>query len=72
MPRGKPAASPAASRKTLLEWIDLKDGDTTGLTRPPCSEEDEAVHARLLVAPGRSRCADLIQPPPGLLLAPLG
>lgn len=70
----KRAAAPHAPRKTLLEWIDHDDGDTTRQTQPECSEQDEKLHARTFVtnagrwiAPG-----DSLQPPAGLRLAPLG
>lgn len=71
MAKRKSAAIPAAPRKTLLEWIDLDDdGDTSSCTQPACSDQEQALHARILLAPGRP--SDPIPPPPGLRLAPLG
>jgi hypothetical protein len=73
MPRGTTAAIPAAIRKTLLEWIEHDDGDTTS-TQPVCSEKDQALHASILLAPyhdaGSAR--EPLEPPAGLRLAPLG
>jgi hypothetical protein len=61
----------AAPRKTLLEWIDLEDGDTPGSIQPACSAKIQALHAQILVAAGNAP-AEPIQPPAGLRLAPLG
>lgn len=74
MPPPPRAAIPAAPRKTLLEWIELDDGDTTGTTQPACSAEVQELHARILVAvdDGKGGAAERLQPPPGLRLAPLG
>jgi len=69
MPSGTKAAIPAAPRKTLLEWIDEDDGDTTG-GPPPCGAKDQALHARILTTEGTE--SEPLQPPPGLRLAPLG
>ena len=65
---------PPASRKTLLEWIDLENGDTTDTLAPSCSTEVQALHAKILVASDgrKGRIAEPLQPPPGLWLAPLG
>lgn len=74
MARRKSAAPPAVSRKSLLEWIDHDDGDTTGFTQPECSEKDQSLHARVVGANHGRGAAQFepIQPPPGLYLAPLG
>lgn len=68
------AAVPPAPRKTLLEWIDHDNGDTTGTTQPTCSAEVQALHARILVAAGHEARgqSEPLEPPPGLHLAPLG
>lgn len=68
------AAIPPAPRKTLLEWIDIDDGDTTGTTQPACSTEVRALHANLLVALSHEARGqpEPLEPPPGLRLAPLG
>ena len=64
------AAIPAATRKTLLEWIEQDDGDTTSSSIPQCSQQATTLHAQILVAQeGRG---EPIQPPVGLHLAPLG
>lgn len=66
------AAIPPAPRKTLLEWIDIDDGHTTGTTQPACSAKVQALHAQIL-APCRSiGFTEPLEPPPGLRLAPLG
>ncbi len=68
------APIPTEPRKTLLEWIDHDDGDTTGTTQPTCSADVQALHAQILVAPDvhRHAYAEPLQPPSGLRLAPLG
>jgi hypothetical protein len=74
VPQRKRAAATIAPRKTLLEWIDYEDGDTTEILAPSCSPQVQALHAKILV-PGNDRQAqpaDTIQPPPGLWLPPLG
>lgn len=73
MAQRKSAAIPAAPRKTLLEWIDLEDGDTTDSTPPQCSGKVQALHAQILVTSGDGgAAAEPIHPPAGLRLAPLG
>lgn len=66
------AAIPAAPRKTLLEWIDHDDGDTTGTSQPATSADIQTLHASVLAALDRSDRREPLQPPPGLHLAPLG
>ncbi len=73
MAKADRAPIPAAPRKTLFEWIDHDDGDTTGTTQPICSAAVQALHAQISLAPDvHSRFAEPLQPPPGLHLAPLG
>jgi hypothetical protein len=69
---GPDAAIPAAPRKTLLEWIDHDDGDTSGTAQPACSDKVRALHAQIALAPDASGAAERLQPPTGLRLAPLG
>ena len=70
MARDKSAAIPAAPRKTLLEWTEHDDGDTTSSSQPKCSPKDAVLHAQILVAQeGRG---EPIQPPAGLHLGALG
>ena len=71
MARPKAAAVPAAPRKTLLEWIDLDDGDTSSTSAPACDKRDQALHARIFGVAG-GKASEPLQPPPGLRLAPLG
>jgi hypothetical protein len=73
MPAAPRAAIPAAHVRTLLEWIDIDDGDTTS-TQPACSADLAALHAQIILPAddnGRGR-AEPLQPPAGLYLAPLG
>ena len=73
MPASPRAAIPAAPRKSLLEWIDIDDGDTTS-TQPACSAALAALHAQIILPAddsGRGR-AEPLRPPSGLHLAPLG
>jgi hypothetical protein len=73
MAKADRAPIPAAPRKTLLEWIDHDDGDTTGTTRPACSGDLQALHAQLPLATDYYRAfVEPLQPPRGLALAPLG
>ena len=74
MPPAPRAAIPAAARKTLLEWIDLDDGDTASTTQPACSADVQALHARILLSAADDSHGqpEPLQPPPGLRLAPLG
>ena len=68
------AAVPPASRKTLLEWIDHDDGDTSGTAQPTCSREAQDLHAKVYAALGLEARGGFepLQPPPGLHLAPIG
>ena len=68
------AAIPPAPRKTLLEWIDHDDGDTTDTTAPVCSADLQALHTALFVPLGHEGRGqpEALEPPPGLRLAPLG
>ena len=72
MPPGTKAAIPAAPRKTLREWTEQDDGDTS--THPVCTEKDQALHASILLPAhgGSPGARDRLQPPPGLHLAPIG
>lgn len=73
MPRRKSAGIPAAPRKTLLEWIELDDGDTTSSAPPACSAKTQELHARVFATnAGDDESFERLQPPPGLRLAPLG
>ncbi|MGD9811749.1 MAG: hypothetical protein AB7U35_10520 [Sphingobium sp.] len=74
MPRCKHTAIPPAPRKTLLEWIEHDDGNTTGITPPACSNRDKALHARILLDPrdSKNEAREPIPPPSSLRLAPLG
>ena len=66
------AAIPAAQRKTLLEWIDHDDGDTTGTTQPATSADLQTLHASILAPLHPHDCRERLQTPAGLALAPLG
>jgi len=69
--RCQSAGIPAAARKTLLEWIEQDDVDSS--IQPICSEKDQALHASILLAPYDGASAfERLQPPAGLRLAPLG
>lgn len=73
MAKADRAPIPAAPRKTLLEWIDHDDGDTTGTTQPACSADVQSLHAALCAPVDHGRgSAEPLQPPPGLRIAPLG
>lgn len=74
MPPAQSAAIPAAPRKTLLEWIEHDDGNTSRFPQPPCSAQAQALHARILLDPAnhKGEAAEPLQPPAGLRLAPLG
>lgn len=67
-----PAAMPPAPRKTLLDWIDLDDGDTSDFAPPACSASLAELHGRVVLSPGDGIAAEPLPPPPGLRLAPLG
>ena len=74
MPRRIGAAIPAAPRKTLLDWIGLDDGNTTGFSPPPCSKQARAVHGQIMLDPQshQTETAEPLQPPCDLRLPPLG
>jgi hypothetical protein len=74
MPRRKGAVIPPAPRKTLLEWIELDNGNTTDFIEPACSPQAQAFHMRIFLNPkdGKGEDAQPLQPPPGLRLPPLG
>jgi hypothetical protein len=74
MSRSKSAAIPATPRMALLQWIEFDDGDTTSFTQPACSNQAQALHARLVLDPndGKGDPIEPLQPPAGLRLAPLG
>lgn len=73
MPHRKRAAIPAASRKSLIEWIE-NDGNSTDISQPACSNHAQALHARILSDPGdgNRETPEPLQAPPGLRLPPLG
>ncbi|MFC6910889.1 hypothetical protein ACFQGS_18750, partial [Novosphingobium lubricantis] len=63
MPRSQSAAIPAAPRKTLLEWIEHDDGNTTGFPQLPCSAQALALHAQILPeVPHKGEAAEPLQP----------
>lgn len=74
MARRKSTPIPATPRKTLLEWTEHDDGDTSTFSRPACSSQAQALHARIFLNPagGKSETSERLQPPSGLALAPLG
>jgi hypothetical protein len=74
MARRKRAAATRAPRKTLLEWIDLDDGDKGKILAPSCSSDVQTLHARIVAAADdrKAQPGEPLQPPPGLGLAPLG
>lgn len=74
MQRRKGAAIPAAPRKTLLEWIENDDGNTTGPPQPSCSKQAQAIHVQIILDPGsqRDETVEPIQSPASLRLPPLG
>lgn len=57
------------ARKTLSDWIEHDDGDTSSPTIPACSDKERALHAHVVKTPGQG---ERLQPPPGLALPPLG
>ena len=57
------------ARKTLSEWIEHDDGDTSSTTVPTCTDKEQALHVHLIKAPGQG---ERLQPPPGFALPPLG
>lgn len=67
-------AIPIAPRKTLLEWIDDDDGDTTADPQRTASKAEQEFHARVVAGAGLGRADETepLQPPAGLGLAPLG
>lgn len=74
MSRTGVAAIPAAPRKTLLQWIEFDDGDTTDFAPPACEARIQSLHARILIDP-QSRTdqgPEPLEPPPSLCLPPLG
>jgi hypothetical protein len=73
MSKARPgAAMPPAPRKTLLEWIDQDDASINGCTQPACSDQVQALHAKVCEGPRDAGDGSLLEPPPGLRLAPLG
>ncbi len=73
MPASKRAAIPAATRKSLIEWIE-NDGNSTDISKPACSSQAQALHARILSDPGdgNRETPEPLACPPGLCLPPLG
>lgn len=74
MARRKSAAIPPPPRKTLLEWIELDDGNTTSTGQPRCSGEEQTFHRQIFVhaTHGGGEDPEPIYPPRGLRLPPLG
>ena len=74
MARSTSPAIPPAVRKSLAEWIEYDDGNTTGSTPPACSRQAQALHALVLIADsdGRGKAPRPLAPPQGLRLPPLG
>lgn len=74
MARKPSTAIPPAVRKSLAEWIEHDDGNTTDFTQPACSRQAQALHARVLIegSDGRGKAPRPLPPPPGLRLPPLG
>ncbi len=74
MARSTSTAIPPAVRKSLAEWIEHDDGNTTDFTPPACSRQAQALHARILIvdSDGRGKAPRPLPPPPGLRLPPLG
>ncbi|MBQ8101581.1 MAG: hypothetical protein IJ127_01520 [Afipia sp.] len=74
MARVQMAAIPAAPRCTLLHWIENDHGNTSELSRPACSKQAQALHAKIILDAGTREDgpADPIPPPTGLSLPPLG
>lgn len=72
-PRSRPAIQPAP-RKTLMEWIEHDDGNSTDLSQPVCSSQAQTLHAQMFLDPRneKSKAPERLQPPPGLRLPPLG
>lgn len=73
MPSSNRAAIPAASRKSLIEWIE-NDGNSTDISKPACSSQAQALHARILSDPsdGSRETPEPLASSPGLRLPPLG
>ncbi|PZU05768.1 MAG: hypothetical protein DI605_21060 [Sphingomonas sp.] len=74
MVRRQAAAIPAAPRCTLLHWIEDDHGDSSEPSRPACSKQAEALHAKIILGADTREDgpADPIPPPSGLCLPPLG
>lgn len=74
MPRNLDAVLPAAPRKTLLQWIELDDGDVTCSPGPACDPEAQALHLKILIDQDsqQGEPTEPLQPPNGLRLPPLG
>jgi hypothetical protein len=74
MARRTSAAIPPAPRKTLLDWVEFNDGDTTDFVLPACGDQAQAFHARIVLDAddsGRGSPEPLASPP-GLRLPPMG
>ena len=74
MPRRKAAPIPPAPRKTLLEWIEPDNGNTTSSPMPACDKQAQALHARIFLDPkaGGGETPEPLPPPSRLRLPPLG
>ena len=74
MSRKAEAVVPAAPRKTLLEWIEFDDGDTSRSPGPACDAQAQALHIKILLESGsqQGEPVEPLQPPAGLRLPPLG
>ena len=73
MPNRTRAAIPAAPRKSLIEWIE-NDDNSTDISKPACSNQAQALHARILSDPsdGNRETLEPLASPSGLRLPPLG
>ncbi len=74
MPRRTDAAIPPAPRKTLLDWVEFNDGDTTGFALPACGDQAQTFHARIVLDSddGKHRAPEPLASPSGLRLPPMG
>lgn len=74
MARRAGTAIPPAPRKTLRQWIEADDGDTTSFASPACSARAQALHAQIASGPNThpGEFGEPLHPPCALRLPPLG